>query len=558
MANTAILQKKKKTGWMILLLLIAFTSCLEDTGNYDYLEINEVSISGINDEDTPYYTTLGDSLKIAPTLAFSLGEESEVFKYEWHLMKITTTPPRQSIGVLSDQRNLAITVGGLINAEGTYQLMYCITNLNTSVRYDHLFTLVVQDRMQVGYIMLCEKESDSFDIDLISLFRDTLTHYHNALDIYDSELPRTGRKPIDLVCYGDNISPSVTAGGKKYAIWVLTDKSTDRVRAENLEYQPGFNLSNRLTVLDNKYRPADGNLVADRIFSIALHSTTSGKDYLFTGGNYFFYNWAVMGWFYSFPVNTMSVSEAPYKVAPYVFMTSNGAVFFDETHNRFEAHIAGTNEIASNSATLLRTTRLTSGAYFDWQDPDYRLLYMDNRTTTTGFAVVRNDRTGRYEFLQMSLATAVVEGAIVIAANQIGKAEFPAGANLDNIKFFAYHNTLPYLFLASEDRVYRINTSAMTTLDDITAQVLPAGYKVSKIKNSAIRFPRTNQIVIASYNPGGPAGENGQLALYEVEDGTGNLKLAKHPVAPTDDGYQIDMKWTGLGKVISVDYKNPQ
>lgn len=98
----------------------------------------------------------------------------------------------------------------------------------------------------------------------------------------------------------------------------------------------------------------------------------------------------------------------------------------------------------------------------------------------------------------------------------------------------------------------------MNAFEDVTAQVLPAGHKISKMKSSSVRFDRSDLIVVASYNPDGTPGENGQLALYEVEDGTGNLKLAKHPIQPTGAGYQIDMKWTGFGKIINVDYKRPQ
>ncbi|MDR3338498.1 MAG: hypothetical protein LBT25_00130 [Candidatus Symbiothrix sp.] len=555
MTHTDIFNKKKVTGWIMIFFFIAFTSCIEDKGNYDYWEINTVDIAGIS--ATPYYVGLGESFKITPVLTFSLGEEHDAFQYEWHLMQSTGTI-KQSAGILSDQKNLDIIIGGLINAAGTYRIMYCITNLTTGVRYDYLFSVVVQDRMLVGYIVLCEKESNTFDIDLISLYRDTLTQYHNVLDVYDSALPRTDRKPIDLICYGDYLSPSPTASGRKYAIWILTDKGTDRVRVENMEYIPEFNLSSRLMALNPKYRPADGNLVADRIFSVSNHVSSYGKDYLYANGNYFFHNWVMVSWFYNLPVNSMSVNEAPYKAAPYIFMTSGGAILFDETHNRFEAHLAGSNELNASSSTLLHTTRLTNGTYFDWQDPDYRLVYMDNRTISLGYAIVNNTRTNRYEFLQMTVGEIVVNNYLSTSASQSGKAEFPVGTNLDNIKFYAYHSTLPYLYLASEDRVYRINTSAMTTLDDITAQVLPAGHKISKMKNSAIRFPRTNQMVIASYNPAGQTGENGQLAFYEVEDGTGNLILAKHPASPTVDGYQIDMKWTGFGKIINVDYKNPQ
>jgi hypothetical protein len=545
------------TGLIVFLFSITFTSCVEDTGNYNYKEINTISISGINGLDNPYRVGLGDSLIITPALTFLLGEDKDTCKYEWHLLK--KAAPYESDGLISSERNLEIIAGGLIPSAGEYLLMYCVTNLSTGLRYDHVFKILVEDRMLNGYIMLCERENDSFDIDLISIYQDTLKQYHNVLEIYNSELPRLDRKPLDLLCYGDHMSPNLTAGGRKYAVWILTDKSTDRVRVENFEYQPEYNIAS-ISRIVSKYLPAGKNIVADKLFSVSLHTSSSGKNYLYFNGNFFFYNFSPMGWLYTLPVNAPSITEEPYKVAPYLYTTNSGAIMFDETHNRFEFHKAGTMEITNGStASILRTFRLSGSNYFDWQNPDYRLLYMSNRTATgQGYAIVKNAGTGKYELLQMSIALGIVGGTLESMASQQGKAEFPAGINLDDIRFYAYHTTLPYLYLATEDKVYRINTTTMAALEDISSQVLPSGHKISKMKSSAIRFPRTALIMLASYDPNKPAGQNGQLAFYGVEDGTGDLQLAKHPASPTAAGYQIDMKWTGFGKIINVDYKQPQ
>jgi hypothetical protein len=543
-------------GWMVLFVLLC-TSCVEDQGNYDYREINKITISGINPTTTPYYVPLGDSLKITPTLTFSLGEEHDTYRYEWHLMDATDNA-HISKAILSAERNLAIIMGGPISASGTYTLMYCVTNATTGVRYDHVFRIVVQDRTLQGYIMLCERENNGFDIDLISVFQDTLTQYHNVLDLFESQLPRTGAKPLDLVCYGDNISPSVLAAakGKRYAVWVLTDQSTNRLRVENFEYQPEFNIAG-ISMMSAKYLPSGGNIVAEKMFSVSGHASSGGRNYIYSNGNYFFYNLEHSSYFYSLPVNSISVADLPYKTSPFLFCGLGGAILFDETNNRFEFHQASGPQLTGNSNYVFRTVRLTGGNYFNWQDPDYRLVYLDTRNGSTsrdlatGYAIVKNVATSKYEFLQMSITS-------MAAAAQLGKMEFPEGFDLESIQYFAYHLTLPYLYCATEDRVYRINTQAMNVFEDITSQVLPSGHKISKMKSSSIRFDRSNLIVVASYDSNGASGKNGQLALYEVEDGTGNLILAKHPQQPTAIGYQIDMKWTGFGKIINVDYKLPQ
>jgi hypothetical protein len=554
--------KNRYLRLLILFLSVgSLSSCIEDKGNYDYQEINSVTIAGINDAATPYAVELGGILQITPELTFSQGE-SEDFKYEWHVM--SDLSPYNSKGILSKERNLNVVVGGLITSSGTYNLMYCVTNLTTGVRYDHVFKLLVQDKTLTGYIMLCERGNDSFDLELISLFRDTLTQYHNALDLFDSELPRTGRKPLDLLCYGDQISPSManTTTQKKYAVWVLTDKSTDRVRVENLEYDPSFNISGIALTFDPKYRPADGNLVAEKMFSIAAQPASSGRNYMLYGGNFYFYNFSPGTWYYSAPVNKNSLTDEPYKVAPYVAQLSTmlGGILFDETNNRFVIHMA---DVMGNSDRVLCTQRLVDaeGDYFQWENPNYRLVYMGNRNASNCFAVVKNVSTGGYELLQFASSAKVVEGSIVNDVSKLGRADFPAGFKAEEIKHFAYSyrtnvNTLPYLYCATDDKVYKVYTNTMA-VTDVTDQVLPAGHKISKLKTSNIRFARTDLLVVASYDPNGTAGQNGQLAFYEVETATGDLKLAKHPITPTSSGYQIDMKWTGFGKIINVDYKNP-
>jgi hypothetical protein len=535
-------------GMTLLFATFLLNACIKDIGNYNYFDINEIIISGINDSDHPYTVGLGEYLTITPELTFSLGESHDTYKYEWHVME--SGLPYASKGILSTEKNLNAQIGELITSSGNYRMLYCITNLTTGVRYDHQFSVVVQDKMLTGYIMLCEKDNNNFDIDLISLYLDTLKQYHNVLDIYQSELPRTDNKPLDIICYGDYISPEIDVPSteKRYAIWVLTEQGTYRVQASNFHYQPSYDIS-ALSIIPERLITT-GKLVVEKLFSVSAHSNTSGKNYIYYNGNYYFYNWSPMGLLYYLPINAYSNLDAPYKTSPLIFNASAGAILFNETNNRFEFHKAGSTELTADAKNLFKTTRLTGGDYFDWEDQNYKLVYLGNRIATSGYAIVKNTASGKYEFLQMAISTLAV-------ASQSGKSEFPAGVDLESIKHFAYHNTLPYLYCATEDKVYRVHTSTMGSFEDVTSQVLPAGHKISKMKNTAWRFPRANLIMVATYDPNKSVGENGEMAFYNVTDGTGALTLAKHPAAPTADGYQIDMKWTGFGKIINVDYRQP-
>ena len=54
--------------------LLWLTGCTPDHGNYDYTELNEVSIDSIQEE---YTVNRFSTLKIEPELKFSLGENAD-------------------------------------------------------------------------------------------------------------------------------------------------------------------------------------------------------------------------------------------------------------------------------------------------------------------------------------------------------------------------------------------------------------------------------------------------------------------------------------------------
>jgi hypothetical protein len=206
-----------------------------------------------------------------------------------------------------------------------------------------------------------------------------------------------------------------------------------------------------------------------------------------------------------------------------------------------------------STALTMYSTPLAAGTQtFDWQNPNYRLMYMGNRTRSNGFAVVKNVQTSRYEYLDW-----IVSGDGTTAPTKNSRKDFPLDDSVpfDDFLHYALHTTTPYLFCATENRLYRIDVLSMTGWEDVTDQVLPEGHLFSKVTTSAT-YPRSGMIVVCTYDPFGVPGENGRLALYTVEHGTGKLILAKHPAEPLSSGYQIDMEWGGFGKIIGIDYRD--
>lgn len=73
----------KKTIFAIALAMpVALTSCYRDEGNYDYHDINEIEVEGIDDN---YSVDVDDSLVITPALRGTLYSDTSRFTYSWEI-----------------------------------------------------------------------------------------------------------------------------------------------------------------------------------------------------------------------------------------------------------------------------------------------------------------------------------------------------------------------------------------------------------------------------------------------------------------------------------------
>ena len=67
----------------VVMFLLIITSCYEDKGNYDYKNINEVTVK----LPKKYFPNLimGDPIVIEPEITFKNPKDTAYFKYEWYL-----------------------------------------------------------------------------------------------------------------------------------------------------------------------------------------------------------------------------------------------------------------------------------------------------------------------------------------------------------------------------------------------------------------------------------------------------------------------------------------
>ena len=80
-----ILVNMKKFILCLMLLPALFTSCYKDEGNYDYKELNEITVDTVGVK-TSFVIDQYDSLVIEPKITFSLSALPETaLSYRWKM-----------------------------------------------------------------------------------------------------------------------------------------------------------------------------------------------------------------------------------------------------------------------------------------------------------------------------------------------------------------------------------------------------------------------------------------------------------------------------------------
>lgn len=535
----------------IFLCLIAFLAvgqaCIDDKGNYDYEVLSRAVIANASTGVAEYvYVTPNSILHIEPSITYTEGKGYGDYAYEWHRYDVYFNTEEI---FYSETSVLNITLPTSMNKSGSYDLMFIATNNQTGIRYFKRYSIVVRNVMQAGYLALVEK-SDGLEVEMIANFNDTLTLYRNLLQLTESKYPRAGRKPLGLATFPDASAPSpsdLNASRVKYSVYLITDKGTDRLKPEDYSFiENDYNIS-RVSLIAEKFIPTQG-LIPEKM---EYYHGTSGH-YIYLNKNWFFASRQVMLYFFMDPINSPYGTTTYYTAAPYLVNGSQSAVLYDMDHNRFMHQRAGTMDLyASKECMSSRALTDNEGDKYKFNDPDYELVYMGDirpSTTSTAFGVLRHKATGAHEVWTFSYTSTSV--------TKTDRFILPASPAYSTVKFIVHHPTEKYLYCATEDKLYMFSTTTLNLTAIDISDIVPAGEKISLLKTiHSSKVGNRVLFTLATYDPAKPIDECGSVRMFTTDSYTGKFVPANHPETPTANGYQIEMKWTGLGKVAAWDYK---
>lgn len=556
---------------MLAFVLLCLFSCNEDKGNYDYADIDKVT--EIKNIEESYVVELGEQLLITPKLEVSLGNLDD-FEYTWYYEVSSKV-----WNVLQEGRSLDFVIDAPIGTPNkTYNCAFEAKNKKTEVTYRQLFTVRVNASFGRGYVILCEQEN-SFDLSMIVLnSQNQFVPKYNILANTAPDLQREGVKPYDIRIFDDPTAPDpYHTDGSKRSTYLLTDQYTTRLKTGDLSWDASYDISNAVeknSPLYNDYVAVGRPIIAEKIKVGFFNSGASyPHTYIYTKddagkGNWYMCNAFPVWYFFSYPMNAVRISgnnSTRYEPAPFLACSNQSTVFFNTEENRFYLQFLpgssdyGTSFFYSNSFADESTDHV-----FNYNDPNTGLLYMSERFSSisshTLFAILKQqDGTFKYiEFNGQRNATNYV--------NPIAKLRaciFDASTGIDKAKFIAAAPTPnnAYLYYVTEDnRVYYADvSSSRAVIREITDTVVPEGYdEITAFKfalpgTSGLTNSLSKSLGIATYNSKLGKDAGGRLDFYTMPSvSSGALEKA---VFDINEEEQTVMSWTGLGRIVSFDYK---
>ena len=310
---------------LYVLLGIFFAACYDDKGSYDYHDVNETTIEGINGS---YNVTMGvTTLKIDPKVTMTMAdpEDTTRFQYEWR-----ANVAYNSTVLLGTTRTLDYPVK---LDPRSYTLYFRVIDRQTDLVAVATASLNVGAPYSRGILLIGENREGEADVQMLAMSTDTVL----CRDLLaDSGLPVL-RDPVDVIHTGYN------SNDKCIKLWVLTKSqaySMDRKTFAGSESDVFSKLLFMDQTFDTEFVPVD---IIPRVKDKSGKNGGSSYYRTVVCNNGYIFNASTLlmgGDYYNNPVNCLTSDQNTYyKAFPYLFYTLNSYsgsfLWFDVENQRF-------------------------------------------------------------------------------------------------------------------------------------------------------------------------------------------------------------------------------
>ncbi|POY36284.1 hypothetical protein C3K47_11045 [Solitalea longa] len=504
---------KKIYSYLLAASIVIASSCKKDLGNYEYHDINKVTVSNISETGT-ITAVFGKPLTIKPEVSYTMDTKGDPsrYSYEWTYFDRTDAG---KIKVLATTKDLEFEGFPLKVTQDPYQFYYRITDKETGVRFDHPFKLNVRNEINEGWLLMTDVNGNA-QLDLISLNLDntTFTPINDLLAKTGSDLKLKG-KPLMVYSY-DTGTPFVAPGiNLPYGIYVGTDHETNRIQPDNFSYSSNYNIENEVFGYAS---PENFH------YDVLRKSGLNGRAYMIANGDLFLYD-KTYGVRFSTPLNYLNGKL--FKIAPFIPINENDGngtcVVFDVENKRFVKHSISTNATVSTFTDPVVASRKFS--YSIGMD----LIYMDYYLSAKEVVAILKNASNQYWL------------AAFLPAGTQNYYDQMTATDFDKAEQIAISPDLGYIFYNVDGKVYEYDRATKNT----KLMLDKGAEKISVLKfqtfHKTTKYKDYNKLIVCSYDPALPADKNAKMEMFTVPTVHGDLVL--------------DKTFTGFGKVVSLHYR---
>lgn len=523
-------------GFLSLLLLFTTASCSEDKGNYDYEEVPEITITGIQET---YDLLRGvDNLTFSPTITSStegeISPDDPNYEYGCELMPNNGTSFGDTDNSATHDMNPDKTQSFTYNFNepvGSYKGIYTIKDRRTDVITYHTFNISLRSSVYEGWMVLCNEGDDNrVRLDMVSVIsQDNITPVYNVLNATFPEQHNATQIMYDRSMYssGDYIYLMSETGSFQLNNTELTAEAADNVAGQFLT-DLGEDVPIRFAACGCCIPGAYGHFMTTK------------------EGNVYINNLSGSGSAYEFVSNTSEeLADAEYHVSPYIGVgmerngqmfnpSSTSALFYDVDNQRF----MGWDAYAENK--LLYQIPENEATFIPFGNTGQDLVYMEGTSynQNTVFAILQ-DATGARSVL-----------AINMTDDQYRQENYYEDIQAENFnvaEHFTFHSLYPYMFYGYNDKLYSYNlgTGALKSLtlpgEEITMVKIDLFKWLSPSAIPEDMVPQQHYVLVGSYNSSSSDNNGGILRRYRLNNSTGELELVN--------------EWDGFARIVDVTYR---
>ncbi len=509
----------------ICVLAVTFLAgCSYDKGNYDYTDLSDPGISGVEDMSV---LTLSD-LRISPQ--FGEGFDEDRYDYEW---KVIDNNGSMETVVIGKARSLDYQV---TLSPGSYTLYFTVSEKASGVFWRKQATLMVSSSTSEGWMVLCS-DGGRTSLDFISDVTDVTDPV--SKDILSSGGMPQWNGPRRIQWLSDKTDESSP-------FYLFTDEGATRLGKDAFEWKPEYDFSYEVAV-------------SDKVLPHNIVSAGFGKVVVSDGNAYYC---EVMGFdgLYGSAVNRgFKVSD--YVGANVLATQVYAAVYllYDTDNKKMKAFcpllvakdfgglepVADMDEFAQIAEGMNPGAGLLGSAFQTWPE-GYDCLYMENTRYAPG-----NDKMGMtYVILTKEdecMLYGVQVGDLVLKFDctyTLGKGYCGDLSDCTDImkegNLYAFSSLKNYMYYASGGNVYRVNLSQTPLKEEL--QFTLEGEDITLLKFNLYQKPENIQ---KSYD----------LIVGSSCEGEGILRIYEGNASEGDFSQVEPVKYRGFKEIVDVTYK---